>query len=130
MLAAASERTKPFSPHELEMFDALAEQCGFALGNAQAHQEAGAKRKLESELRNASEIQRILLPEKAPETSGWEMAARNIPARLVSGDYYDFVPVGSTHVGVAIADVCGRGFPRPSSRPCAAASCAPTLGKR
>lgn len=111
VLAAASERTKPFSPHELEMFDALAEQCGFALGNAQAHQEAGAKRKLESELRNASEIQRILLPERAPDTTGWEMAAKNVPARLVSGDYYDFVPIGNTHIGVAIADVCGKGIP-------------------
>lgn len=111
VLAAASERTKPFSPHELEMFDALAEQCGFALGNAQAHQEASAKRKLEGELRNASEIQRILLPERPPETTGWEMAARNIPARLVSGDYFDYFPISSTHVGVAIADVCGKGIP-------------------
>lgn len=111
VLAAASERSKPFSPHELEMFDALASQCGFALGNAQAHMEAGAKRKLEGELRNASEIQRILLPERAPETSGWEMAARNVPARLVSGDYYDFVPIDTAHWGVAIADVCGKGIP-------------------
>ena len=34
-----------------------------------------------------------------------------MPARLVSGDYYDFVPVGGTHIGVAIADVCGKGIP-------------------
>ena len=68
VLVAARERTTAFSQHELEMFDSLAEQCGFALGNAQAHQEAGAKRALESELKNASEIQRILLPEKAPDT--------------------------------------------------------------
>ncbi len=111
VLAAASDRAKPFSPHELEMFDALASQCGFALGNAQAHQEAGAKRKLEGELRNASEIQRILLPERAPQTAGWDMAATNVPARLVSGDYYDFVPIDAGHWGVAIADVCGKGIP-------------------
>jgi sigma-B regulation protein RsbU (phosphoserine phosphatase) len=111
VLVAARERTTTFSQHELEMFVSLAEQCGFALGNAQAHQEAGAKRALESELKNASEIQRILLPEKAPDTPGFELAGRNIPAKLVSGDYYDFVPVGETHVGVTIADVSGKGIP-------------------
>lgn len=111
VLAAASDTTKAFSEHELEMFVAFASQCGFALGNAQAHQEANAKKAIEAELRNASEIQRILLPEKSPDTQTFEIAARNVPARLVSGDYYDFFPVGSSHVGVAIADVCGKGIP-------------------
>lgn len=111
VIAAACERTRPFTQHELEMFDSLAEQCGFALGNAQAHQEASAKRAIEGELRNASEIQRILLPETAPATEGFEIVGRNIPARLVSGDYFDFVSVGTDHVGIAIADVCGKGIP-------------------
>jgi len=111
VLAAASDSTVPFTDHELEMFVALARQCGFALGNAQAHQEANAKKALEAELRNASEIQRILLPETAPDIPGFEIAARNVPARLVSGDYYDFFPIGTSHVGVAIADVCGKGIP-------------------
>jgi sigma-B regulation protein RsbU (phosphoserine phosphatase) len=111
VLVAASEKSRPFTQHELEMFDSLAEQCGFALGNAQAHHEAGAKRALESELKNASEIQRILLPEKAPETPGFELAGQNIPAKMVSGDYFDFVPIGETHVGVTIADVSGKGIP-------------------
>ena len=92
VLAAASPDAPPFSQHALEMFASLAEQIGFALGNAQAHHEAGAKRSLEAELRNASEIQRILLPEKAPDTPGLEIVGRNIPARLVCGDYYDFFP--------------------------------------
>ena len=111
VLAAASERSSPFTQHELEMFVSLADQCGFALGNAQAHHEAGAKRALENELRNASEIQRILLPDHSPDAPGFEVTGRNIPAKLVSGDYYDFVPVGETHVGVTIADVSGKGIP-------------------
>lgn len=110
VLAAASGDGPPFSQHALEMFASLAEQIGFALGNAQAHHEAGAKRALEAELQSAREIQRILLPEKAPETPGLEIAGCNIPARLVSGDYYDFFPIGTSHAGVAIADVCGKGI--------------------
>ncbi|WP_009957945.1 GAF domain-containing SpoIIE family protein phosphatase [Verrucomicrobium spinosum] len=111
VLAVASDRTQPFSQHQLEMFIALAEQVGFTLGNAQAHHEAGAKRQLEAELSNAREIQSILLPEKAPEMPGFSIAARNVPARMVSGDYFDYVPVSQTHLGVAIADVCGKGIP-------------------
>ncbi|MFZ4764065.1 MAG: SpoIIE family protein phosphatase [Roseimicrobium sp.] len=111
VLAAATVRPTPFGQHELEMFDSLAKQCGFALGNAKAHQEAAVKRTIEGELRTAREIQRILLPEQSPKIAGFEMAARNIPARMVSGDYFDFVPVGKTHEGVVIADVCGKGVP-------------------
>lgn len=111
VLAVASDQSEPFTQHQLEMFVALAEQVGFALGNAQAHHEAGAKRQLEAELSNAREIQSILLPEKSPEMPGFSIAARNVPARMVSGDYFDYVPISQTHLGVAIADVCGKGIP-------------------
>ncbi|MCE9520080.1 MAG: SpoIIE family protein phosphatase [Verrucomicrobia bacterium] len=110
ILAAATPEAPPFSQHALEMFASLAEQIGFALGNAQAHHEASAKDSIEAELRNASEIQRILLPQQSPDTPGLEIIGRNIPARLVSGDYYDFFPIGTAHVGIVIADVCGKGI--------------------
>lgn len=111
ILATASNSGKEFSQHELEMFVSLAIQCGFALGNAQAYHEVNAKRSLDAELRNASEIQKILLPERAPQMSGFEIAGKNIPARHVSGDYYDFFSINESHTGVAIADVCGKGIP-------------------
>lgn len=112
VLAAANNKANHvFSQDAFDVFIAVTEQAAFALGNAQAHQEANAKRQLDAELRNASEIQRILLPEKSPEMPGFEIAGRNVPAKLVSGDYFDFIPIGSTHLGVAIADVCGKGIP-------------------
>ena len=111
VMAAANADGRPFSQHALEMFVALAEQCGFALGSAQAHQEASAKRALEAELRSASEIQRVLLPEKAPDSETLELVGRSIPARLVSGDYFDYFAVGKDHIGIVIADVCGKGIP-------------------
>ncbi len=111
VLAASSSGAPPFVQHELEMFVSLVEQSSFVLGTARAHHEASAKRELEAELRNASEIQRILFPEKSPEMSGFDVVGRNIPAALVSGDYYDFFPVDAEHTGLAIADVCGKGIP-------------------
>ncbi len=111
VMAAASADGGKFSQHALEMFVSLAEQCGFALGSAQAHQEASAKQAIEAELRNASEIQQILFPANAPEMSSFEIAGHNVPAKLVSGDYYDFFRVNASHIGIAIADVSGKGIP-------------------
>ncbi len=111
VMASANSDGRKFSQHALEMFVALAEQCGFALGSAQAHQQASAKQALEAELRNASEIQQILLPANVPEMSSFEIAGYNVPAKLVSGDYYDFFRVNANHIGIAIADVCGKGIP-------------------
>ena len=103
-----AERT--FTEEDAEVFAALGEQCAFAIGSRHAHAEATAKKALEAELRNASEIQRVLLPDKAPEMAGFEIACRNLPAQVVSGDYYDFFPVDEQHYGVVIADVSGKGI--------------------
>ncbi|NJK90607.1 MAG: SpoIIE family protein phosphatase [Blastochloris sp.] len=42
---------------------------------------------------------------------GYEIAAMNLPAQHVSGDYYDFIPVDEHRLGLAIADVSGKGVP-------------------
>ena len=59
----------------------------------------------------AHEIQRILLPASAPEFNGYQISGINIPARQVSGDYYDYIEVDEAHCGVAVADVSGKGVP-------------------
>jgi sigma-B regulation protein RsbU (phosphoserine phosphatase) len=111
VLAVANAKpSKPFNDDDLEVFQALADQCAFAIGSRFAHAEATKKKAMEAELRNASEIQRVLLPEKAPLMEGFEIAGRNVPAALVSGDYYDFIPIGDKHLGAVIADVCGKGI--------------------
>jgi phosphoserine phosphatase RsbU/P len=51
------------------------------------------------------------LPESAPKVEGAEMAAVNVPALEVGGDFYDFIPVGLNKWGLVIADVSGKGVP-------------------
>ena len=101
----------PFSAHDFEVFKSVAEQSAFALGNAMVHQQALARRRIEEELQRASEIQRVLLPSEPPVVEGLPLAAAYQPAKVVSGDYYDFMPLDNTHVGIAIADVSGKGIP-------------------
>jgi serine phosphatase RsbU (regulator of sigma subunit) len=71
------------------------------------------KEKLEHELRVAREVQASLLPRRTPQLPGWEFAAAWQPARDVSGDFYDFLPLPgeATRWGAMIADVSGKGMP-------------------
>jgi len=102
---------RQFSTHDFDVFRSLAEQSAFALGSAMIHQEAMEKRLIEDELARASEIQRILLPSRPPEFPGFVLAGSCQPAKVVSGDYYDFIRLDETHLGVVIADVSGKGVP-------------------
>ncbi len=100
----------PFNDNDRDVFASVTEQSSYALGSAIIHAEAHEKRRLERELAQASEIQRILLPKKNPDLDNFSLAATYRPARHVSGDYYDYVRIDEDHFGVAIADVCGKGI--------------------
>ncbi|MGK0186382.1 MAG: sigma-B regulation protein RsbU (phosphoserine phosphatase) [Verrucomicrobiales bacterium] len=100
-----------FSSHDFEVFKSAAEQSAFAFGSALVHQEVLGKRRIEDELKSAREIQKVLLPSKPPAFTGWKFAGTNVPASVVSGDYYDYIKVDKEHLGVVIADVSGKGIP-------------------
>lgn len=63
------------------------------------------------EMEIASGIQQSFLPESPPRIEGIELAALNLPAREVGGDFYDFIPVSQDKWGLVIADVSGKGVP-------------------
>lgn len=98
-----------FNENDFEVFRSLAEQSAFALANEMVRHEAQAKQQIEAELRAASAIQRILLPDQDPKMHGFAIAGQNIPARVLSGDFYDFIELGEGRLGVVIADVSGKG---------------------
>ena len=100
-----------FSANDFAVFRSVAEQSSFAIGNARIHREAHEKRAMESELQNAREVQRILLPQEDPVVSGFRISGTNLPARIISGDYYDYLELGERKFGIAIADVSGKGVP-------------------
>lgn len=100
-----------FSTEDVAVFKAIAEQSAFALFSEAVYLEAGEKRQIDSDLETAREIQSILLPSTSPEIAGYEISGLNIPARHVSGDYYDYVRVDEHRWGIVIADVSGKGIP-------------------
>ncbi len=63
------------------------------------------------ELSIAREIQRSFLPMGVPDISGYDIAAANIPAAEVGGDFYDFIRLPGGQLALVIADVSGKGVP-------------------
>jgi sigma-B regulation protein RsbU (phosphoserine phosphatase) len=59
----------------------------------------------------AAQVQRLFLPVGKPAIAGLEIAGRMQPARGVSGDYYDYIPIDAHTIQVVIADVAGKGVP-------------------
>lgn len=100
-----------FRAEDLELLATIGDQAGTALSGSRLHEEALEKRRMEEELDVARRIQKSLLPSRIPERPGLEIAAMTRPCRQVGGDFYDFVDFGSRGLGLAVADVSGKGVP-------------------
>src|SRR5436189_1089200 len=111
LVLAQGPRGQPFSQGDLVIFKSIAEQSAFALYNAIIYSMANEKKRLDHDLEIARDIQRILLPSEAPAIDGFQISGINVPARQVSGDYFDYIQVDQDRLGVAIADVSGKGVP-------------------
>ncbi len=90
----------------------LASEFNRMTGNLKIAQSALVEQeKAEYELSIAREVQRQLLPAEAPTIMGYDSAAFYQGAKAVSGDYFDFIPLGNGLWGFIIADVSGKGIP-------------------
>lgn len=87
-----------------ESFNAMTSEVTTLLG------EVAEKGRMEQEMSAARDIQQKLLPPAPRHIPGLTLAAFCEPAREVAGDYYDFLPITDTMVGVLIADVAGKGL--------------------
>jgi sigma-B regulation protein RsbU (phosphoserine phosphatase) len=71
---------------------------------------AKEKERLESEIEIARGVQNQLFPKAAPEMKTIQLSGNCQPARMVSGDYYDFLCLPDGNVAIAIGDVAGKGI--------------------
>lgn len=73
-------------------------------------EEQRARHRLENEISIAHEVQTQLFPRELPSIPGVELAAICRAARTVSGDYYDFLQLSTSRIGIALADISGKGI--------------------
>jgi len=100
-----------YRAEDLEMLATLGDQAGTALSSSRLYEEALERRRLEEELAVARRIQKSLLPSAVPEPAGMEIAATTRPCHEIGGDFYDFLDFGARGLGLAVADVSGKGVP-------------------
>jgi sigma-B regulation protein RsbU (phosphoserine phosphatase) len=65
----------------------------------------------ESLIVEAQRIQQSILPQRVPQYEGFDIWGKTVPAEVISGDFYDFIPVSDNILGIAIADGSGHGLP-------------------
>jgi serine phosphatase RsbU (regulator of sigma subunit) len=100
-----------FDAAEREQVAAYARQASALIENAVLHDRLVARAALERDVALARRIQERLLPQAAPVLPTVDVAAATVPAGAIGGDSYDFLALGPRTLGLAVADVCGKGLP-------------------
>ena len=106
-----SAEPNAFDQQDLSLITAFAAQAGISIERAFLHESNLEAKRLEEQLNVARETQRSFLPDHDPNVPGYDITGRNTPSGQVGGDYYDFIKIVNSHLGVAIADVSGKGMP-------------------
>ncbi len=100
-----------FDRDDLSLLSTLANQSALAIETALLHDEMTRQAELKRDLEIARDIQVSLLPRQVPEMPGFAFLGGSIPARVVGGDFYDFIPFEDRRVGIVIGDVSGKSVP-------------------
>ncbi|HEY7863681.1 MAG TPA: SpoIIE family protein phosphatase, partial [Thermoanaerobaculia bacterium] len=86
----------------------LANQAALAIETALLHDEMTRQAELQRDIEIARDIQTSLLPRSMPEIPGFQFLGGSIPAKVVGGDFYDFIDLPDSRLGVVIGDVSGK----------------------
>jgi sigma-B regulation protein RsbU (phosphoserine phosphatase) len=99
-----------FTESDFTLMQSLAEQAALALNNLESLSLQIERKQLDLDLSIASGIQQMLLPAQSTVFAGLDLDARYAPAQRVGGDLFDIIPLAPTRLGVAVADVSGKGI--------------------
>jgi sigma-B regulation protein RsbU (phosphoserine phosphatase) len=110
-VAAGDLDTEITIPNEDEIGDLAGSFNEMIRAVRQGRDDALARERLTRELETARAIQERLLPDASPALAGFEVTGASIPSREVGGDYFDFIVRDDGRIGLAIADVSGKGMP-------------------
>jgi len=100
-----------FSSENMATLQTAAGLASTAIENAILHREAVEREVFQEQLRIARQIWENILPRTIPAFPNASISARSLPAIVVGGDFYDFIPLGEGRLGIVMADVSGKGIP-------------------
>ena len=100
--------SKLFIEDDRQLLETLSSPAAMAIRNAKMAKEMVEKNKIQKEVEIVGEIQKSLLSQNKKEA--FPIAGINIPAKVVSGDFYNFSDLGDGKYGFGVADVSGKGI--------------------
>ena len=100
--------TKLFEENDRKLLETLSGPAALAIKNAKTAKELIDKNRMQKEIEIVGDIQKTLLSQNKDET--FPIAGINIPAKVVSGDFYNFSDLGDGKFGFGVADVSGKGI--------------------
>jgi phosphoserine phosphatase RsbU/P len=110
VLDVESDRVAAFEQDHVQALELLAPMVAAAIDNARLYERvARDEERLRMDLTAARHLQKLLLPTGFPRFEGVEIAARNLSAVEVSGDFYDFFEVPGERFTLVNGDVTGKG---------------------
>jgi sigma-B regulation protein RsbU (phosphoserine phosphatase) len=110
VLDLESERLGHFTEDHQRTLALLAPQIASSVENARLYEElAQREQRMDQDLKAARKLQHVLLPRRAPDLRGLEIAIRSRPAREITGDVYDFFEHGDDYAVIVFGDVSGKG---------------------
>jgi serine phosphatase RsbU (regulator of sigma subunit) len=99
-----------FQEEDLKVLTTIASVASIKIEHERLLDERLEKRRMEEELKVASEIQMRLQPVAPPKINGWDMTGVSFPCREIGGDYYDFIQrKRDNRLVIAVGDVSGKG---------------------
>jgi|GEM_PF-1402339 sigma-B regulation protein RsbU (phosphoserine phosphatase) len=99
-----------FTDKDLKMLMSIAEQIALVIDNSNLLERIVDQEKTLHEMALAASVQKHLFPSEVPETPTFSMSGYCKPAGFVGGDYYDLMQFENGRIGLAVADVAGKGF--------------------
>ena len=97
-----------FTADDLVLLETLARAAALAINNFRLTEKIVAQERQQHELELAAEIQRDLLPQ--PSSRDFPIHGINIPARSVSGDFFDILTLPDGRIWFNVGDVSGKGM--------------------
>jgi sigma-B regulation protein RsbU (phosphoserine phosphatase) len=101
---------RPFTADDKQMLTAIAGQVAFIIEHSKMVGRIVEEERLQRELALATEVQQRLFPDAPPASAALDLSGFCQPARGVGGDYYDFLKLDDGQIGIAVADVAGKGI--------------------
>lgn len=102
---------KIYSKEDIDLLTTLAGQTAIAVENSRLYEKEKSLISVEQELKLASRIQLEWLPKSPPSIAGYDISGKTTPAKIVGGDYFDFIEMDPRHLAICIGDVSGKGLP-------------------